>query len=162
MRPREKPGLLKPESPLLERISNSPRSLHGKKEGSVLQSPPPWGLCSATLQPSQTPIQIGHLKNQTFGSSSCEFSFKGQTIRGLKENRTKSRQVPSAPSFFLNAQERNVTYRQERGFVKPRKATRRTTRAILQDPRGGQGLARPRLTRGRLTKPSATQGQSAL
>lgn len=63
---------------------------------------------------------------------------------------------------FLNAQKRNVTYSQERDFVKPRKAVRRTTRAIMQDPQGRQGLVWRGLTRWLLTKPSATQGQSAL
>lgn len=118
MRPWERPSLLKPDPP------TSGADLK-------LSSFPPWeerglcppvsfnlGLCSATHTPASANsyFQERTSENHTFGSSSCKFSFKRQTLRRLRKNRTKSRQVPSAPTFAV--QERNVTYSQERDFVK--------------------------------------------
>lgn len=77
MRPWERPGLLKPTPPLPERILNSPRSLPGKKEGSVPQSPSTWGSCFATHTPASANsyFQERTSENHTFGSSPCKFSF---------------------------------------------------------------------------------------
>lgn len=100
-----------------------------------------------TLQPPpQTPIsEKERLKTILSVPLPVNSLLKGKHLGDLEKTELNLGKYPLPLLSFLNAQERNVTYSQERDFVKPRKAARRTTRAILQDPR--PALAQHGLTR---------------